>query len=150
MADFAEILQTGQYLVDLLPWLRFLPEWLPGGGWKSRMREYSQRLEEILTEPFNKVKHAMVCTIRGAESKPTDSVCTSESRHRYPVLCYRSSGGRRRESDSGEGECHQDERWIDLHRYSDHCESFPARLMFLHRQAARTRYGKPLSDKSLL
>ncbi|TCD64635.1 hypothetical protein EIP91_003837 [Steccherinum ochraceum] len=59
MADFADILQTGRYPVDLFPWLSIVPEWLPGGGWKTRMREYSQRLEQIVSEPFELVKQRM-------------------------------------------------------------------------------------------
>ncbi|KAJ6547459.1 cytochrome P450 [Mycena capillaripes] len=46
----------GKWLVDSFPFLRFLPEWLPGAGFKTKAREWSRTLYEQSLEPHTWVK----------------------------------------------------------------------------------------------
>jgi len=32
----------GRFLVEVFPWLRFIPEWFPGASWKKTVREWRQ------------------------------------------------------------------------------------------------------------
>ncbi|KAJ7108851.1 cytochrome P450 [Mycena crocata] len=46
----------GKWLVDSLPFLRFLPEWFPGAGFKIKAREWSRKLYAQSFEPHSWVK----------------------------------------------------------------------------------------------
>ncbi|KAJ7151669.1 cytochrome P450 [Mycena filopes] len=46
----------GKWMVDSIPVLRFLPEWLPGAGFKKKAREYSRKLYAQSSEPYNWVR----------------------------------------------------------------------------------------------
>ncbi|KAJ7940739.1 cytochrome P450 [Mycena leptocephala] len=46
----------GKWLVDSFPFLRFLPEWFPGAGFKTQAREWGQALYEQSLEPHAWVK----------------------------------------------------------------------------------------------
>ena len=39
----------GRFLVEAFPWLRFIPEWFPGAGWKKTAREW----KHISDQRFN-------------------------------------------------------------------------------------------------
>ncbi|KAJ7477159.1 cytochrome P450 [Mycena galericulata] len=49
----------GKWLVDSFPLLRFLPEWLPGTGFKAKAREWGQKLYEQSLEPHTWVKEQL-------------------------------------------------------------------------------------------
>jgi len=42
----------GKWLVDLLPFMRHIPEWLPGGGFKKTAREVEKHVQEIIEKPL--------------------------------------------------------------------------------------------------
>ena len=42
MDKFSQATQPGRFLIDVFPWLRFVPEWFPGTGWKKTAREWRQ------------------------------------------------------------------------------------------------------------
>ena len=44
---FGQVTQPGRFLVDVFPWLRFIPEWFPGAGWKKTAREWRQLSERM-------------------------------------------------------------------------------------------------------
>ncbi|PBK95975.1 cytochrome P450 [Armillaria gallica] len=56
MAEFSKLSAPGTFLVDQLPFLRFLPEWLPGMGFKRLAREWRKDLDDLASVPFNFVK----------------------------------------------------------------------------------------------
>ncbi|SJL17045.1 related to cytochrome P450 CYP2 subfamily [Armillaria ostoyae] len=56
MAEFSKLSAPGTFLVDQLPSLRFLPEWLPGMGFKRLAREWKKDLDDLVNIPFNFVK----------------------------------------------------------------------------------------------
>ncbi|KAG6827613.1 hypothetical protein H0H92_011103 [Tricholoma furcatifolium] len=46
----------GKYLVDTLPFLRHVPTWFPGAGFKREAKEWSALLLEMVERPHNYVK----------------------------------------------------------------------------------------------
>ncbi|EKM55855.1 uncharacterized protein PHACADRAFT_209373 [Phanerochaete carnosa HHB-10118-sp] len=49
----------GSYAVDYLPWLRYLPSWAPGAGFKRQAAEWKELVVEIFERPFVSIKQAM-------------------------------------------------------------------------------------------
>ncbi|KAG6860518.1 hypothetical protein C0995_010298 [Termitomyces sp. Mi166 len=49
----------GKYLVDTLPFLRYVPSWIPGAGFKRDAKEWGALLLEMVERPHNVVKREM-------------------------------------------------------------------------------------------
>ncbi|KAF7318686.1 Cytochrome P450 [Mycena chlorophos] len=49
----------GRFLVDLIPVLMHVPEWLPGTGFKRLAREWSQLKDELVERPFAETQKQM-------------------------------------------------------------------------------------------
>ncbi|KXN92644.1 O-methylsterigmatocystin oxidoreductase [Leucoagaricus sp. SymC.cos] len=49
----------GKFLVDLIPALKYVPEWVPGSGFQRKAREWREMLYILRTEPFERVKQEM-------------------------------------------------------------------------------------------
>ena len=49
---FSQAIQPGRFLVDVFPWLRFIPEWFPGTGWKKTVREWRQLSDRMLNAGY--------------------------------------------------------------------------------------------------
>lgn len=49
----------GTYLVDIFPFLRYVPEWIPGAGFKRKARLYRESVMAMLHEPYNYVHGRM-------------------------------------------------------------------------------------------
>jgi len=56
---FSESLEPGAYLVDVIPPLRYVPDWFPGSGWKARGRQFAKLLNEMADVPYKFVKEQM-------------------------------------------------------------------------------------------
>lgn len=41
-ARFAGSLAPGAFLVDLLPWLQYVPTWVPGAGWRKKAADWAE------------------------------------------------------------------------------------------------------------
>ena len=50
----------GTYLVDMLPWLKYIPEWVPGAGFQRRAREWSALAMRMADLPFADAKRRIV------------------------------------------------------------------------------------------
>ncbi|KAJ7148061.1 cytochrome P450 [Mycena crocata] len=50
----------GSFLVDSLPFLKFLPEFLPGAGFKKKAREWHKPVSAMPIVPYDFVKEALV------------------------------------------------------------------------------------------
>jgi len=60
VAAVSEAGNPGAFLVELFPFLKFIPAWFPGAGWK-RKAKYWRKLGECLVHmPWNVVKEQMV------------------------------------------------------------------------------------------
>ncbi|KAK7697636.1 hypothetical protein SLS64_013375 [Diaporthe eres] len=53
---FASATLPGAWLVDILPWLRYLPDWMPGTGFKSVARKARQVITSSAEVPFRFAK----------------------------------------------------------------------------------------------
>jgi len=56
---FSDSGQPGRWLVDVIPALKYLPEWLPGAGFKRTARKWRSTLQEFYDKPFEFVKRQM-------------------------------------------------------------------------------------------
>ncbi|KAF3140142.1 hypothetical protein TWF594_006530 [Orbilia oligospora] len=56
MEDFSASAVAGVWLVDFIPWLEYLPEWLPGMGFKDTARQYYKRHMQANSIPYGFVK----------------------------------------------------------------------------------------------
>ncbi|KAJ8081743.1 hypothetical protein PM082_007589 [Marasmius tenuissimus] len=59
VAQFSETTAPNAYAVDTFPFLRYVPEWFPGAGWKKKATHYRKTLEAMLNLPFDMVKMRM-------------------------------------------------------------------------------------------
>ncbi|KAK7442268.1 hypothetical protein VKT23_016239 [Stygiomarasmius scandens] len=49
----------GIWPVDIIPVLRYLPEWMPGAGFLKKAREWKAKMNEFVDEPYQWVKECM-------------------------------------------------------------------------------------------
>lgn len=57
------IAATGRYWVETIPWLKFVPAWVPGAGFKRVALEARKVMEAAIDIPFEDVQKAMVSNI---------------------------------------------------------------------------------------
>ncbi|KAH9888083.1 cytochrome P450 [Cubamyces lactineus] len=55
----AEAFQPGAFLVEFVPWLRYVPGWLPGTAWQQRVFRWKGKLDTLVEEPYRAAKEAM-------------------------------------------------------------------------------------------
>lgn len=58
--QFSELTRPGAFLVDVLPFLRHVPSWFPGGGYKNELKAWTMTVEEMADMPHEFVKQQMV------------------------------------------------------------------------------------------
>ncbi|KAJ8077768.1 hypothetical protein PM082_002201 [Marasmius tenuissimus] len=56
---FTTALSPGAFKVDLLPWLKYVPSWLPGAGFKRKAREWRHAYDEMGREAYDFTLDAM-------------------------------------------------------------------------------------------
>lgn len=56
----AYTMQPGKWFVDVLPWLRFVPAWMPGAGFQRKAADAKERLSRLDRIPFNWCKEQIV------------------------------------------------------------------------------------------
>lgn len=52
--------RPGNYLVDVFPWLKYVPSWMPGAKFKRDAKEWRALFKDSVTKPFNLATQAMV------------------------------------------------------------------------------------------
>ncbi|CAE6452460.1 unnamed protein product [Rhizoctonia solani] len=57
--SLGRVAMMGNYLVDSYPFLRHLPEWLPGMGFRVKAREWSKLPNKMANDPFEWTKKQM-------------------------------------------------------------------------------------------
>ncbi|PIL22785.1 cytochrome P450 [Ganoderma sinense ZZ0214-1] len=68
MEGVSVALTPGAFLVEYLPFLRHIPEWLPGAGFQKRLRRWRDASHEMVEMPFAQAKAAM------KDGHPTSSI----------------------------------------------------------------------------
>lgn len=56
----AGLYHPGKWLVEFIPWLRFLPSWAPGAGFKRKASQIKERMKGIDQTGFNWTKEQIV------------------------------------------------------------------------------------------
>ncbi|KAH7334825.1 cytochrome P450 [Rhizoctonia solani] len=46
----------GNFIVNFIPWLKYVPQWFPGAGWKRTIAEWRQLKERVMNEPYELAK----------------------------------------------------------------------------------------------
>ncbi|KAL1745589.1 cytochrome P450 [Schizophyllum fasciatum] len=49
----------GKWMVDIFPWLRLIPSWVPGTGWQQVVKERRDDLRKLVNEPYEWVQKEM-------------------------------------------------------------------------------------------
>ncbi|KAA1474623.1 cytochrome P450 [Dentipellis sp. KUC8613] len=57
--EFSQMLRPGAFFVDILPILKYVPEWFPGTGWKQTAKAWAEDLNRSVDEPHEFVKQEM-------------------------------------------------------------------------------------------
>ena len=60
MDGFVECSVPGTFLVDMLPALKYVPDWFPGTGWKKVAEYYRQMSVDAKKAPWDNVLEKMV------------------------------------------------------------------------------------------
>jgi len=47
-------------MVDLFPSLKYVPEWMPGAGFKTKAKEWRKLSQAMINVPYNMVKEKFV------------------------------------------------------------------------------------------
>jgi cytochrome P450 len=59
MEEFSQATSPGAWAVDLIPWLKYLPEWMPGTSFKKTARIYRDHLLQNVKDPYDYVRDQM-------------------------------------------------------------------------------------------
>ncbi|TFY76167.1 hypothetical protein EWM64_g7846 [Hericium alpestre] len=57
--EFSKATEPGAFLVDVLPILQYVPDWVPGAGWKQTAKEWAADLARMADAPHDFVKKHM-------------------------------------------------------------------------------------------
>jgi len=57
---FSEAGIPGSFVVDYLPFLKYIPSWMPGAGFKRKAAHWARANEEMCEKPFLHVKDQLV------------------------------------------------------------------------------------------
>ncbi|KAI1457470.1 putative cytochrome P450 oxidoreductase OrdA-like protein [Annulohypoxylon moriforme] len=59
MDKFGRAAVPGAFVVDVLPFLKYIPDWIPGTGFKKLARQWGTELIDVVEKPYAFVKHQM-------------------------------------------------------------------------------------------
>ncbi|KIJ46265.1 hypothetical protein M422DRAFT_165543 [Sphaerobolus stellatus SS14] len=57
---FGEAGVPGTFLVDIFPWMKYIPHWVPGAVFKQKGREWAKSISDMKELPFQTTKTAML------------------------------------------------------------------------------------------
>jgi len=57
--DFADAVKPGAWLVDVIPALKYVPDWVPGAGFKKQAKIWEATSQRLVEDQFATVKNAM-------------------------------------------------------------------------------------------
>ncbi|QRW12725.1 cytochrome P450 family protein [Ceratobasidium sp. AG-Ba] len=53
---FCQAAIPANFAVNFIPWLKYIPEWVPGTGWKNKVREWRHQRDTMVEEPYEWAK----------------------------------------------------------------------------------------------
>ncbi|CCT69641.1 related to O-methylsterigmatocystin oxidoreductase [Fusarium fujikuroi IMI 58289] len=59
MEEFSQATTPGAWMADFIPWLRHIPDWMPGAGFKKTAKLFRQHLLQNVLDPYQYVKDQM-------------------------------------------------------------------------------------------
>ncbi|KAJ6612835.1 cytochrome P450 [Mycena sp. CBHHK59/15] len=84
--NFTNSTKPAAFLVDIIPALRYWPEWLPGGGFHTTAKAWSKQLLEAIETPYSYVKIQMASAAAGtAETSFTSSLLEQRPDEEYLI-----------------------------------------------------------------
>ncbi|OSX64686.1 hypothetical protein POSPLADRAFT_1136478 [Postia placenta MAD-698-R-SB12] len=96
--DFARSVRPGAYLVDNFPFLKYVPDWVPGTGWKAVAKQRKHTLARLRDEPFEYVKQQLAqgtappsVTASVIESNPKPNADDAELQRTSTAILYASA-----------------------------------------------------------
>ncbi|KAJ7101797.1 cytochrome P450 [Mycena epipterygia] len=81
--NFAAATRPAAFLVDIIPALRYWPEWLPGGGFQRTAKIWGRQLHDTVDMGYNYVKDQMAAGI--AETSFTSTVLEEQVHGEYLI-----------------------------------------------------------------
>jgi len=58
--ESATLANFGNFLVDLIPWLRYVPQWFPGAGFQRKAAHWGHVIHTVIDRPWTYVKNALL------------------------------------------------------------------------------------------
>ncbi|CAE6489087.1 unnamed protein product [Rhizoctonia solani] len=55
-SNLSQAVQPTDFLVNLLPWMEYIPDWIPGTGWKQTAYEWRAQKDRAMSDPYNWAK----------------------------------------------------------------------------------------------
>ena len=83
VASLAELMITGAFLVDIIPILKYVPDWFPGAKFKRKaaiMRTHAERMRNATFEATTKLMVFIPWTFLGIVLELLDDTCTGKWR----------------------------------------------------------------------
>ena len=77
--------RAGGFLVDILPWLTYVPEWMPGAGWKTVAKYYRDTARDARIVPFKQVFEHYVSSQHNGRTLIYIRLLTYSSRNKEPL-----------------------------------------------------------------
>ena len=88
LSQFSAAAVPGKWAVDALPLLEYLPEWMPGGGFKRTARLWKETLTSVVEDPYAFVTREMASgenrssfVSRSIEQARTEKILGGEEEH---------------------------------------------------------------------
>jgi hypothetical protein len=60
IVQFSLSTTPGAWLVDVLPFLKYIPAWVPGAGFKRTAKEWKNTIDDMAETPYNLTKEKVV------------------------------------------------------------------------------------------
>ncbi|CAE6385703.1 unnamed protein product [Rhizoctonia solani] len=57
---FSDAVIPGNFYVNMIPWLRHVPDWFPGAGWKQVIKTWRKEKDEVVNMPFDWTKNQTI------------------------------------------------------------------------------------------
>lgn len=71
---------VGLWPVDIFPFLRYIPTWAPGGGFKRKAAVWKNKIHDFMQMPYDEAKQSMVRPKRGLRIVLPLKECSSRQR----------------------------------------------------------------------